>query len=36
MHGHLLMLVKNKFNKIKTLISLALIDLFFIKNIVQQ
>ena len=35
-HDHLLMLAKSKFNSIKTLISQALIDLFFIKNIVQQ
>ena len=36
MHDHLLMLAINKFNSIKTLISPALIDLFFIKNIDQQ
>ena len=35
-HDHLLMLAKRKFNSIKTLISQALIDLFFIKNIVQH
>ena len=35
-HDHLLMLAKSKFNSIKTLISQALIDLFFIKNIDQQ
>ena len=31
MHDHLLMLAKSKFNSIKTLISQALIDLFFYK-----
>ena len=30
------MLAKSKFNSIKTLISQALINLFFIQNIVQQ
>ena len=36
MHDHLLMLAKSKFNSIKTLISQALIDLFFIKYIAHQ
>ena len=36
MHDHLLMLAKSKFSSIKTLISQALIDLFFVKDIVQQ
>ena len=36
MHDHLLMSAKGKFNNIKTLISQALMDLFFIKYIVQQ
>ena len=36
MHDHLLMLAKSKLNSIKTLISQTLIDLLFIKNIVQQ
>ena len=36
LHDHLLMLRKSKFNSIKTLISQALIDIFFVKNIVQQ
>ena len=35
MHDHLFILAKSKFNSIKTLISQALIDVFFIKNIVQ-
>ena len=36
MYDHLLMLTKSTFNSIKTLISQALIDLFFIKNIDQH
>ena len=36
MHDHLLMLAKSKFISIKTLISQASIDFFFIKYIVQQ
>ena len=36
MHDHLLMLAKSKFNSIEILISQALIDLFFVKNIYQH
>ena len=36
MHDHLLMLAKSNINSIKNFISQALIDLFFVKNIVQQ
>ena len=36
MHDHLLTLAQSKFKSIKTLISQALIDFFFVKYIVQQ
>ena len=36
MHDYLLMLAKSKFNSAKALVSQALIDLFFIKNIDQH